>query len=80
MQTFIWGGASNRRTTELWLYPELDGSAVVGGLDTDDSAEQLEYYVDWVKRKHPDWCRDDAVPIHWVVRGDGIFEAALCKA
>jgi hypothetical protein len=46
-----------------------------------DGAEQLQFYVEYIKRKHPAWWEDDAVPIYWTVRGEGsdsICEEAPC--
>lgn len=57
-----------RHQPELWLYPELDGSSCVDDLWwTDDGEEELDYYIDYVRRTQPDWWANDAVPIYWSV-------------
>jgi hypothetical protein len=66
---------------DLWLYPELDCSSCVQDCEDADGAEQLQFYVEYIKRKHPAWWEDDAVPIYWTVRGEGsdsICEEAPC--
>lgn len=68
-------------TTSLWLYPEIDCSSCVGDCDKDESgAEQLAYYVDYVRRNYPSWWEADAVEIYWSVRGEGVAEHAPCNA
>lgn len=64
------------RKTPLQLYPELDLSSCVDDCWDDDGETQLDYYVDYVTRNHPEWLDSDAVPICWFVEGDGVFEAA----
>lgn len=54
-------------TEEIWLYGELDGSACVDGCDSGDGADQLRFYVEWIRRNNPEWLDDDAVPIYWSV-------------
>lgn len=54
------------RTTELWLYPELDCSSIVGE-HWGDGESQLHLYVDYLEREHPEWLEADAVPIWWSV-------------
>jgi len=63
--------------SELWLYPELDWSHIVGDLDTDDGDEQLAAVVDCVRRRNPSAWQHDRVPILWSVEGsEGIGEFA----
>lgn len=75
-----WGFESVRHGTErradLWLYPELSGSAMLCDYSEADGAGQFDAYVAWVRRNHPDWLLDGAVPISWFVAGNGVMEAA----
>jgi predicted GIY-YIG superfamily endonuclease len=64
-------------TTELFLYPELDCSAMLEDYCLElDGEDQFQAYVDYVKRKHWDWFSSDSVPIYWSVIGDGVHEKA----
>jgi len=68
------------RCTDLYLYPELDGSAVVDEYHYLDGEGQFEEYVQYLQRRHPEWLQADAIPIVWTVRsktGDSdVYEAA----
>jgi predicted GIY-YIG superfamily endonuclease len=65
------------RTSNLWLYPELDCSSMVDDYYDCHGEEQLEEYVSYLKRNHPEWLERNAVPIHWSVCGNaGVHEAA----
>lgn len=64
------------RRVDLYLYPELDGSAVVDEYDYLDGEGQFEEYVQYLQRNHMDWLHADAIPIVWSVAGPGICEAA----
>lgn len=84
-QTRLWKLKSRRwghiKTTNLWLYPELDCSSCVDDVYDESGEEQLQYYVQYIQRRYPQWWDDDAVPIYWSVRGDGDAfgsEAAPC--
>jgi predicted GIY-YIG superfamily endonuclease len=71
-----WSFASRRSGYErtesaLWLYPELDCSSCVDDVWPGDGHEQFEYYVEYVKRRYPEWWKADAVPIYWSVRPIG---------
>jgi hypothetical protein len=69
-------GADFEMVSPLWLYPEIDCSACVDDVYDLSGEEQLDYYVDYIRARHPDWWEADAVPICWSVRGDGVFEEA----
>lgn len=64
------------RCIDLYLYPELDGSAVVDEYHYLDGEGQFEQYVQYLQQQHRNWLRADAVPIVWTVRGSGVAEAA----
>jgi hypothetical protein len=64
------------RTTTLWLYPELNCSSCVDDAEDQSGEGQLAYYVDYVRRRYPEWWNADAVSIYWAVRGEGVFEHA----
>lgn len=51
----------------LYLYPELDGSSVIGDSACSDGEEALYFYVGWIEDNHPEWLEADAVPIYWSV-------------
>jgi predicted GIY-YIG superfamily endonuclease len=63
---------------DLVLYPELDCSAMVDDVYELDGEGQLEEYVQYLERRHPEWLAADAVPIVWSVHSNwhGVFEAA----
>lgn len=67
-----------QRRCDLTLYPELDCSAMVDDVYELDGEGQLEEYVQYLERRHPEWLEADAVPIVWTVHSEsaGIFEAA----
>lgn len=54
----------------LHLLPEIEGSPMVGGLDTDDGTEQLAAFVHYVEQRMPKAWAADAVPILWFVESD----------
>lgn len=60
----------------LWLYPELDCSSCIDDVYEQSGEAQLAYYIDYVRRGYPQCWDNDAVPIMWSVRGDGISEYA----
>lgn len=62
--------------TSLWLYPELSCSSWIDDADDQSGEGQLDYYVDYIRSRYPEWWEADAVPIYWSVRGDGVFEQA----
>lgn len=65
--------------TDLYLYPELDCSAMVDDHYELDGEGQFEEYTQYVASRYPDWINNNAVPIVWSVHsgwGRGIFEAA----
>lgn len=66
------------KTTRLWLYPELNLSSCVGECESEDGHEQLQYYIDYVRRHQPDYWANDAVLIYWSVCGDDCSETAPC--
>lgn len=61
----------------LHLEPEIEGSPMVGDLDTRDGAEQLAAFAHYVEQRMPaDWAAN-AVRIHWFVSSDdGQFSGA----
>lgn len=65
-----------QRTTDLWLMPELDYSAVLDDWGHLDGEGQLEEYADYVKSQHPEWIEENAVPILWSIAGRATFESA----
>ena len=73
-----WRFRSRRSQVEfispLWLYPELNCSSCVDDVYDQSGETQLAYYVEYLERLYPSRMTDDAVPIYWSVRGDGIFE------
>jgi len=62
--------------TDLVLYGELELSAGIDDCPYDDGDEQLEYYIDSVRRRMPDAWNADDVPIYWCVIGKQTHEAA----
>lgn len=68
------------RSTDLYLYGELDCSAVVDEYDWLDGEGQLSEYIDYLEHNHPQWLEDDQVPILWSVRGDQTAEFAPFQA
>lgn len=64
---------------DLWLYPELDCSAMVGDLAEEDGHAQFDAYVTYLQRHHPEWLAADAVPILWMVKGPSFIEFAPCE-
>lgn len=62
---------NSRRTEELWLYPELNISAMVDDYLDLDGEGQLTEYVRHLSRKYPQYLEQDAVPIYWSVHGEG---------
>jgi predicted GIY-YIG superfamily endonuclease len=65
------------RSENLFLYGELDCSAMVDEVYDLDGEGQLTAYIQYVARRYPEWLEADAVPIDWSVVGDGgIFEYA----
>lgn len=64
-------------TNRLHLEPEIDGSPMVGDLDTDDGEEQLAAYARYAERRlEHDWAAD-RIRIHWFVSSDqGQFSGA----
>lgn len=56
-----------QRTSELWLYPELDCSACVDDVWDDDGQVQLDYYIEYIRKRYSDLWDQDAVPIYWTV-------------
>jgi hypothetical protein len=73
-----WRLASRRsdhvKVTTLWLYPELDCSSCIDDVFLSSGAEQLDYYVDYIKTayegRYRHWWDNDAVPVYWSVRGE----------
>lgn len=71
--------SGHQHRCDLFLYPELDCSAMVDDVYELDGEGQFEEYVQYLERRYPQWLADDAVPIIWSVHsghGGGIFEAA----
>lgn len=67
------------KTADLFLYPELDCSSMVDDYYDECGETQLEAYIDYLRRHHPEWLDGNAVPIGWSVvseRPSGVFEAA----
>lgn len=64
------------RQVDLWLYPELECSAILGEYIDLAPQQQFDTYVDFLRRKYPKWIDSDAVPIIWFVAGPGVMEAA----
>jgi hypothetical protein len=66
------------KVTTLWLYPELDCSSCIQEIMPASGEEQLDYFVDYIRRQYPHQWDADAVPIYWTVCGetDGFCEQA----
>lgn len=64
------------KRADLYLYPELDCSAMVDEVHYLDGEGQFEEYVQFLERKYPQWLTSDAVPIVWSVVGGKTYEAA----
>ncbi len=64
------------RTSALYLYGELDCSAMVDDYYELDGEGQLARYVQYLEEHHPQWLSADAVPIIWFVRGAQTMENA----
>lgn len=64
------------RSVDLYLYGELECSAMVDEVYELDGEGQLTEYVLYLKSQYPQWLQDDAVPIFWSVMGDGVCENA----
>lgn len=73
-------GSGFTRQVDLWLYPELECSSILGEYIDLTPDQQFDTYVDFIQRKHPHWIERDAVPIVWCVAGPGVFEAAPIQA
>lgn len=66
-----------RKTSRLWLYPEIDCSSMVDEYWDLDGTGQLYAFVEYIRRNYSDEWENDAVPILWTVSGDqGIAEFA----
>ncbi len=61
---------------DLWLYPELDCSAMVDEHYDESGDAQLRAYVQYIKDRYPHWWEMDAVPIYWSIKGPGTAETA----
>lgn len=61
---------------DLYLYGELDCSAVVGDYDHLDGEGQLAVYLEYLEENYPQWLEDDEVPILWSIRGGTVSEFA----
>lgn len=65
--------------TDLWLYPELECSAMVDDVHELDGQGQFEEYVQYLEQRHSEWLKADAVPVIWSVHNGwdrSVFEAA----
>ena len=61
----------------LHLVPEIEGSPMVGDLDSDDGDEQLAAFARYAERQMPESWAADAVPLPWFVKSDsGQFSLA----
>lgn len=69
-------GYEKRR--DLYLYPELDCSAMLDDYWDEPGEDQLATYIQRIKEEDPKWWAADAVPIYWAVQSDqgGIYECA----
>ncbi len=66
----------HQKNTDLVLYGELNCSSAIDDCPYDDGEDQLEFYVDYVRRNARDEWDADAVFIYWCVQGEGVSEAA----
>lgn len=68
------------KRANLFLYPEVECSAMVDEVHYLDGEGQFEEYVQYLERRYPEWLDADAVPIIWSVRSresvDSIYETA----
>lgn len=69
-----------KRSVTLYLYGELDCSAMVDEYYELDGEGQLAAYVEYLEEHHPEWLAADAVPIIWFVRGEETMENAPFQA
>jgi len=74
--TFTFQPGGYERSATLYLYGELDCSAMVDEYYELDGEGQLAAYVEYLEEHHPEWLAADAVPIIWLVRGEEIAEHA----
>lgn len=61
-----WGRHGGARRGPLWLYAELNLSAVLGEAEPDED-DIFDFYVDYVRRSDSDAWQSDAVSIGWTV-------------
>ena len=67
--TFVYRESGFVHHKPLYLYPEIDGSSVVGDYDMDEMDDDpFGFYCDYLRRHHPDWWAADAAPIGWMVK------------
>lgn len=68
--------SGHEKTDRLYLYGEINGSAMLDDYQDESGTDQLHAFARYLSRNSRDELAVDAVPIFWSVRGERTVEAA----